>query len=114
MQILSCRHFHHFPSIQSTQLSENKYFINASYTLYSCIHLVVLLFYCDDPLLPTRMQKKVVRLVTAALKAVLSAEQRWLQATSALRERKYLSVLQLLRETKRFISDATKRLAECR
>ncbi|CAM9656938.1 unnamed protein product, partial [Pylaiella littoralis] len=53
---------------------------------------------------------KVVRLVTAALKAVLSAEQRWLQATSALRERKYLSVLQLLKGTKRFISDATKSL----
>lgn len=59
------------------------------------------------------MSKKVVRLVTAALKAVSSAEQRWMQATDALKERKYLSALQLLRETKRLIYDATKRLAEC-
>ncbi|CAN0362380.1 unnamed protein product, partial [Ectocarpus sp. 13 AM-2016] len=53
---------------------------------------------------------KVVRIVRAALELVLSAEQRWMQATDALKLRKYASASQLLKETKRFISDATKGL----
>lgn len=44
----------------------------------------------------------------AALELVLSAEQRWMQATDALKLRKYASASQLMKETKRFISDATK------
>ncbi|CAM9347008.1 unnamed protein product [Ectocarpus sp. 12 AP-2014] len=48
--------------------------------------------------------------VRAALELVLSAEQRWMQATDALKLRKYASASQLIKETKRFISDATKGL----
>ncbi|CAB1108970.1 unnamed protein product [Ectocarpus sp. CCAP 1310/34] len=53
---------------------------------------------------------KVVRIVRAALELVLSAEQRWMQATDALKLRQYASASQLMKETKRFISDATKGL----
>ncbi|CAM9356030.1 unnamed protein product [Ectocarpus sp. 4 AP-2014] len=53
---------------------------------------------------------KVVRIVRAALELVLSAEQRWMQATGALKLRKYASASQLMKETKRFIYDATKGL----
>lgn len=46
--------------------------------------------------------------MTAALNAVLLAEQRWMQVINALKERKYLPASQLLRDARRSISDAMK------
>lgn len=49
---------------------------------------------------------KVVRLVTAGLKAVQSAEQQWLAVISALKERKYSHASRHLQDAKRYIADA--------
>lgn len=54
------------------------------------------------------MMSKVVRLVTAALNAVMLAEQRWMQVINAFKEQKYLCASQLLRDATRAISDAAK------
>lgn len=48
--------------------------------------------------------------MTAALNAVLLAEQRWMQLINAFKERKYVAATQLLRDAKRSISEATKGL----
>lgn len=50
----------------------------------------------------------MVRLVTAALNAVLLAEQRWMQVINAFKGRKYFPASRLLKDAKRFIADATK------
>ena len=52
--------------------------------------------------------EQVVRLVTAALNAVLLVEQRWMELIGAFKERKYVFASQLLRDAQRLISDSTK------
>lgn len=46
--------------------------------------------------------------MTAALSAVLLAEQRWMQLINAFKERQYFSASQLLKDAQRSISVATK------